>query len=65
MSFLNVIKLAQSIGSSRMGASLAVVLANFCMTSIEKFLQNPYVGRENKIPDKKGMSIVCNQLVNF
>ena len=48
-----------------LGASLAVILANWWMTSFEKFFQKPNEGRENKNPGIKGMCIDCNQRVIF
>ena len=48
-----------------MGASLAVILANLWMKSFEKSLQRPNEGRENKIPDMKGMCTDCKRIVRF
>ena len=47
-----------------MGALLAVTLANLLMKIfLEKFLQKPDEGRENKAPEVKGMCIDCNRRV--
>ena len=48
-----------------MGASLAVILANFWMKSFEKSLQKPKKGREIKTPDTMVTCIDCNRRVTF
>ena len=48
-----------------MGASLAVILAQFWMKSFEKSLQKQKEGRDNKTSDMKGNCIHCNQRVAF
>ena len=48
-----------------MGAPLAVIFANLWIISLEKSLQKPNEGRENKAPDTKVLCIVCKRPVTF
>ena len=48
-----------------MGASLAVILANWWMKSFEKSFQKPNEGRENNTPDTKVICIDCIRRVTF
>ena len=47
------------------GALLAVILANLWIKSFEKSLKKPNEGRENKIPDMKGICFDCKRSVIF